>query len=201
LPVPSSPSQRPRASRAPENGHSLLRICQSTSAGVELPPVSCEPSGPGLRATLRFRLQHRSAAAHSDGSFTVATVGDGIAHARLVASHILSVSPGSPGHDGSMRSSSSSVELRLMCSNSTTVAVVAPVVRLDEWTTVDVKTSAGVVSVNGSTMHCGCGSGGPIWLFLGEGFLHRQYSYSQDCVEHDITTLRARRYHSGRNPE
>ena len=48
------------------------------------------------------------------------------------------------------------------------------------------------IAVNGSTrLNCGCSSRGPMWAFLGEGFLDRPYAYSQGCVQHDVSALRA----------
>jgi hypothetical protein len=40
-----------------------------------------------------------------------------------------------------------------------------------------------------ASVNCGCSSEGPIWAFLGEGFLDRPYKYGTDCVEHDVATL------------
>ena len=73
FPLPDAESSdKPRVDRS--NGQSLLRLCQHTSASLELPPVSCLADGPGLRITLRFRLQASVVNINSHNrSFVVAT--------------------------------------------------------------------------------------------------------------------------------
>jgi hypothetical protein len=178
FPLPDAESSdKPRVDRS--NGQSLLRLCQHTSASLELPPVSCLADGPGVRITLRFRLQASVANINSHNrSFVVATIGDGDAHTRLLAKR--------------SNSGSTGFELRLMCSSdAASSVVVAPALSLDAWTTVLVSAGpGGIMTANTSAaLHCGCTSGGPVWAFLGEGFLHRNYTYSDDCVEHDLRTL------------
>ena len=165
------------------SGAEVLRLCRFSSASLELPPVSCLASGPGLRLLLVFRLRHPTAtlpATASAHDFTVATVGDGQAHARLVASP----------------KTGDTVELRLMCATdgNETASVAVSLASLNAWTTVELVTSpGGQLSVNGSApLRCGsCASGGPVWAFLGEGFLHRHYKYSSGCVDHDLAALRS----------
>ena len=165
------------------SGAEVLRLCRFSSASLELPPVSCLASGPGLRLQLAFRLRRPTATTPATASapdFTVATVGDGQAHARLVASP----------------KTGDTVELRLMCATNgnETASVAVSLASLNAWTTLELVTSpGGRLSVNGSApLRCGsCASGGPVWAFLGEGFLHRHYHYSSGCVDHDLAALRS----------
>ena len=162
------------------NGQSLLKLCQNSSASLELPPVTCE-TGPSLHASVRFRLQDSVGGSNTGGKrFTVATVGDGGAHTRLVAV------PGT-----AVGGVVDTFELRLVCNtDSKGLVVVASSVALGAWTTIELTSGGGRVSANGSaTVGCACTSGGPVWAFLGEGFLYRQYVYSNGCVEHDLAAL------------
>ena len=157
--------------------------------------MTCSGGGPSMRLSLRFRLLTRevgsgalsfSSSATAAPEFTAATIGSGEAHVRLVASP---------------RSDSAAFELSLVCFDSAvgnenkTAArlVVGSLLATDEWTTVELATApGGRLSANGSEfMRCGnCRSGGPVWAFLGEGFLHRDYKYNTGgCVEHDISAL------------
>jgi hypothetical protein len=79
-----------------------------------------------------------------------------------------------------------------MCSTGSESALVASSAALNAWTTIKLESAAGSISVNGSTVACACRSGGPVWAFLGEGFLDRAYGYSSECVEHDVLALQSR---------
>ena len=88
-------------------------------------------------------------------------------------------------------------QMRLVCgggpseheSGSVLVPLAHPLA-LDEWATIELNGMAGGGAVvNGQQCDCPCRSGGPIWAFLGEGFLDRQYAYSSDCTEHDLSAL------------
>ena len=171
FPLPLSTS-----SEKPSVDGQLLRLCQNTSASVELPPVTCVAAGPGLQASVKFRLQPAAAGGEA---FTILTVGGGEAHARLIGEAVVGTA-------------NRTFALRLMCSASTSSTIVAASVALDEWITLNITSMAGSISANGSAaVQCGCRSKGPIWAFLGEGFLDRRYAYSSGCVQHDISALQA----------
>ena len=173
FPLPLSTS-----SEKPSVDGQLLRLCQNSSASVELPPVTCGPAGPGLQASVTFRLQ--PAAAGGGDAFTILTIGGGEAHARLIGEAV---------DDGTV---SRTFALRLVCSASTSSAIVAASVALEEWITLNITSMAGSISANGSAaVQCGCRSKGPIWAFLGEGFLDRRYAYNGGCVQHNISALQA----------
>jgi hypothetical protein len=194
FPLPrSTRADKPRVQVDGANGNSLLRLCQNSSASVELPPVTCNAAGPGLQATVRVRLQP-AVATVADASarrFTILTVGDGESHVRLVA-----LPASSAGAEAATQlerdADTTTYQLRLMCSASEKSTLVSSSVDVPEdvWTTLELTSTAGMVSVNGSAaLHCPCSSGGPIWVFLGEGFLDRQYRYGSECVEHDLGAL------------
>lgn len=169
------PTRADKPSVDSSDGQTLLRLCQNSSASVELPPVTCETGGPGLRASMRFRLQSAAVTptAGATRRFTVLTVGDGESHVRLVTT-----------------CTGETCQMRLTCSISESQSVLVPMPPLMEaWTTIEIQSVAGGVSVNGERCDCACASGGLVWMFLGEGFLDRSYLYSSDCVQHDVSAL------------
>ena len=181
LPPPTSQDQ-PLVTRG---GGTSVRLCQSSSAGMELPVVTCRPKGPALHTTMRFKL-HRGATSTAvrptpqlPYRWTVATVGDGEAHVRVVAEQ---TGPSPVG-----------ARLHMRCSRGgDNASVRLNSVALMEWTSIDITSAAGAVSVNGSApLFCGCTMGG-VWAFLGEGYLHRPYAYATECVEHSLEGLVSR---------
>ena len=79
FPLPLSTS-----SEKPSVDGQLLRLCQNSSASVELPPVTCGPAGPGLQASVTFRLQPAAAAVGGE-AFTILTIGARMLNTRGVS--------------------------------------------------------------------------------------------------------------------
>ena len=162
------------------DGRNIVQLCQNSSASLEMPPsVGCSATGPGLRLRLRLRLP--AATSPSGASrWTIATVGDGAGHARLMAAQT-----GGGGRAGTL-------QLRLSCSeDSSTTAVAVGIAAPGQWIDLQLDSQGGAVTVNGSTaVRCGCAMGA-LWVFAGEGYLYRSYAYATECVDHDLSALQA----------
>jgi hypothetical protein len=167
---------------------SLLTLCGQYSASVELPSVSCSSSGPGLRLTARVMLltpDDRTdsvprCSAGAPARWTVLTLGDAVAHTRLVAEW----------------SESGGLVAHLHCSLDNSTVLVPNLTSksaLNRWTTLNLNFGAtGSTTMPGLTVpfQCGCTMGG-VWAFLGEGYLGRDYVDATDCVVHDSAALAA----------
>jgi hypothetical protein len=214
FPLPLKTTQDQPEVTTDSNGTSI-RLCQSSSASIELPVVSCDPGGPALHASLRFKLQMAKQMLEStvtlssdirksiDGQIDSIDREVGrpptptLPYRWTVATigdgeaHVRvtaeQVAPYSVGAGG--------IRLQMECSrggpNSTARLEVAHVV-LMEWISLEIMSGASGISVNGSApMPCGCSMGG-IWAFLGEGYLYRPYPYATECVEHSLEALASR---------
>jgi hypothetical protein len=75
FPLPLQTTQDQPEVHTGSNGTSI-RLCQSSSASVELPAVSCDPGGPTLHASLRFKLQMANSMVQQMAESTVTTGSD-----------------------------------------------------------------------------------------------------------------------------
>lgn len=164
---------------------SILDVCGLYSASVELPAVSCRAGGPTMRISARVKLMPPQTRTSSGGCpnempsrWTVLTVGDSVAHTRLL------VELGPHGAlAGSLHCSLNNHTISLPAWSSSTT--------LGEWTSIELEygvNGSTTFGKNEATFSCGCTMGG-VWTFLGEGYMDRKYNYSTACVQHDTAQL------------
>lgn len=188
FPLPEGCPTNPAPARL---ANDQVELCGQDSASVELPPVSCNASGPGLGLSLNVTLRSRPPRlAGCPGSsvrgerWTLLTVGDGETHVRLIAQRL---------------PATNLIQMHLHCSldNRTLRVVPKTPVQLGVSATVALTAAADGVSVlvdasggGAAPLRCGCAMGG-IWAFLGEGYLLRNYQYATQCVRHQLGSLSA----------